>query len=100
MQVLSGYYDSAEPPHRKGSGTLITSLYEENAQSYDTCISVPTFPMRIPHGIGAGPLFGKYWKYSQFAPKEFQCDHRPKGVNLTLSLVSLTLRSSILRGET
>ena len=24
----------------KGSGTLMTSLYKENAQSWDTCISV------------------------------------------------------------
>ncbi len=29
----------------KRSGTLMTSLYKENAQSWDTCISVLTFPI-------------------------------------------------------
>ncbi len=31
----------------KESWTLMTSLYKENAQSWDTCISVLTFPVLI-----------------------------------------------------
>ncbi len=42
----------------KGSGTLMTSLYKENAQSWDTCISVLTFPILISSKKAfIGPIF-------------------------------------------
>ncbi len=42
----------------KGSGTLMTSLYKEYAQRWDTCVSVLTFLILICSKMAfIGPIF-------------------------------------------